>query len=450
MDFIRKFREALKIPTVSDAGESNLTSFQDFLCGAFPAFHKDAQRWVLSPYSVVYRLAGEEGSADGAKCGASSGAVLLLAHYDVVPAEAEKWSVNPFSAQIKDDFVYGRGALDMKSTLICIMEAAENLCAQGKKPKRDIWFAFGGDEERSGLLGAQKTAQWFKERGQRFDWALDEGSPVAVNQFEGVNVPLALVSVEEKGNLSLNLTVKQEPGHASRPPKIQAAEILGRALCRIAKKPFPYTLSAAAEKFFASIAPFLPGVKGFVMRHARFFSVIFRRLFFKTAGANPQMEAMLKTTVAMTMLEGSAADNVMPSQVRAVINMRLLRPWTTEKAAEFIKKAVRDNRVQISEYEPGSNPVSAGLSHNELPHSGWAEIAEAVNGVWPGIPLLPFVMVAITDSRYYRELTNYIYRFSPLKLDSGELNRIHGHDERISLENLRNELEFYSRLLRLT
>ena len=442
MDVVEKLQEALKIPTAAggkESTETNLTRFQEFLCVAFPAFHKAAQRWVLSPYSAVYRLSGEEKN--------DYGAVLFLAHYDVVPVETIKWSVEPFSAEIINGFMYGRGALDMKSSLISMMEAAENLCAQGKKPKRDIWFAFGGDEERSGILGAQKTAQWFKERGQRFDWALDEGSPVAVNHIKGIDTPLALASIEEKGNLSIYLTVEQEPGHASRPPKIQAAAILARALCRISKKPFPRSLNATVEKFFASIAPFMPGVKGFVMRHARFFSVVFRPLFFKIAGANPITASMLQTTIAMTMLEGSAADNVMPSQVRAVINMRLLWPCTVEKAIEFIKKAVKDRRVLISEYEQGSNPIPAQTVNNS--RNGWKEIETAVNEVWQGVPLLPFIMVAITDSRYYKELTNCIYRFSPLKLDPGELNRIHGHDERISLDNFRDELKFYSRLMEL-
>jgi len=457
VDFTEKFQQALRIPTFfpahSDTAiaehEEELSRFQDLLVELFPVFHSAAERWVLSPYSVVYKLSGSEAGVN---------AILFTAHYDVVPVEKEKWNTDPFGAKIKDGFVYGRGSLDMKSTLCCILEAAEDICIQGQKPKRDIWFAFGGDEERGGYSGAFKTAQWLENRGLHFEWVLDEGSPIADNHIRDIDTPLALISLEEKGNLSLNLTVEQEPGHASRPPKVQAAAILARALCRIEKKPFPYKLGKTVEMFLAAAGKYIPGIKGFVMRHARAFSIVFGSLFFKIAAANPSIEAMLKTTVAMTMLEGSTADNVMPSQVRAVINLRLLYPWTVESATEFIRKAINDKRVQISFYEPGADSTAAFTFSkdkrnpkisSDSAQNGWKEIFSAMNEVYPGIPLLPFIMVAITDSRHYKNLTNNIFRFSPQKLNPDELNRVHGHYERISLENLNNELLFYTHLLRL-
>jgi carboxypeptidase PM20D1 len=364
-----------------------------------------------------------------------------MSHYDVVPAEAEKWSVDPFGAEIKDGYMYGRGSLDIKCLLIGIMEAAEILYAQGWKPKRDIWFAFGGDEERNGILGAMEIVKWFKGRGQRFDWALDEGTPIAVNQIKGVNSPIALVSIEEKGFLSLKLTAKQRPGHASQPPKVQAAAVLARALCRINKKPFPFRLSSTVEMFFRQISVFIPGVQGFVMRHARALG----KLFFKLAATTPTITSMLRTTVAMTQLEGSAADNVMPSEVHAVINLRLLWPWTIETATAYIRKAINDKRVAVSTYGLGSNPVPPS---GEYQRKGWAEFQSAMTEAWPGIPLLPFIMVAATDSRHYQSVCDCLFRFDPYKLDPKELSTIHGHDERISIENLRQILVFYTQLFK--
>jgi len=446
MDFIEKFREAVKIPTwwppVAQTGdvsaEAVLLKFQEFLVDNFPAFHRTAERWVLNPYSVVYRLPGSGGLDN-------ESAALFLAHYDVVPAEKEKWSVDPFGAEIKDGFIYGRGSLDMKSILISIMEAAENLLSSGWKPKRDIWFAFGGDEERTGFLGAVEIVRWFEQRKQRFDWILDEGTPIAENQIKGIDIPLALVSIEEKGYLSLDLIVEQEPGHASRPPKIQAAAVLGRALCRIAKKPFPFRLSPTVEMFFRQVAPFMrqPGsrLQGFVMRHARALGP----LFFKLAAGSPTIESMLRTTVAMTQLEGSAADNVMPSEVRAVINLRLLWPWTVKTAISFIEKAINDKRVRVKIHGFGSNPAAASADYQR---HGWSEIKTAMEESWPDIPILPFIMVATTDSRHYQKIANAILRFSPHKLDIKELSGVHGHNERISLNNLRQGLAFYSKLMK--
>jgi carboxypeptidase PM20D1 len=440
MEFIEKFREALKIPTWwppdkqegDKTAEEPLFRFQNFLLENFPSFNKTAERWVLSPYSVVYRLQGSE----------SGDAVLFLAHYDVVPAEKDKWNGDPFSAEIKDGFIYGRGSLDMKSVLISVAEAAETLCRENLKPKRDIWFVFSGDEERTGILGAGVTAEWFEKRGQRFDFIIDEGTPVAEKQIKDIASPLALVSIEEKGYLSLKLSVSQEPGHSSRPPKVQAAAVLGRALCKIAKKQFPFRFGTTTEAFFTQIAPMVPGIQGFFMRHAR----AFKPLFFKAAANNPDVASMLHTTTAITQLKGSAAENVMPSQVDAVINIRLLSPWTTETACRFIKKAINDERVSISIYGMASNPVMACKNYEQ---DGWVQIKTALEEAWPGIPVIPFIMTAVTDSRHYQKLCNSTFRFIPYKLDSKELSGIHGHDERISEENIRRGLIFYTALMRL-
>jgi carboxypeptidase PM20D1 len=328
----------------------------------------------------------------------------------------------------------------MKSILISIMEAAETLCAAGFKPRRDVWFAFGGDEERTGIFGAMETVKWFARRGQRFAWILDEGTPVAENQIKGVDSPVALISIEEKGFLSLDLCVAQEPGHASMPPETQAAAVLGQALCRIAARPFPFKLIPTIESFFAQIAPLMPGFPGFVMRHARAFGP----LFFKAAASSPMTAALLRTTAAMTQLSGSAADNVLPSEARAVINLRLLRPWTVEGAIAFIKKAINDKRVQIKVHGLGTGPVAASPDYER---SGWPEIKAALAESWPGVPMLPFLMVATTDSRHYKELSGGIFRFSPHKLNPKEMSGTHGHNERISLENLRRGLQFYTKLL---
>jgi carboxypeptidase PM20D1 len=177
------------------------------------------------------------------------------------------------------------------------------------------------------------------------------------------------------------------------------------------------------------------------MRHARALGP----LFFKLAATTATITSMLRTTIAMTQLEGSAADNVMPSEVRAVINLRLLWPWTVEKAIAFIKKAINDKRVNVSIHGLGTDPVPAS---SEYQNKGWQELQTAVTEAWPGVPVLPFIMVATTDSRHYQKLCDCIFRFDPYKMDPKDLSGIHGHDERISEENLRRGLTFYSQLLR--
>jgi carboxypeptidase PM20D1 len=411
--------------------------FQDFLAESYPCFHRVTERRVLSPYSVLYRWPG---AGNGENAESASGAVLILAHYDVVPAEREKWTSDPFGAELKNGFVYGRGTQDMKGVLMAILEAAEELSRQGFRPRRDIWFAFGGDEERTGLTGAMRTAGWFRERGIRFSWILDEGSSVVLNQIPGVKGPLALFSIEEKGFLSLELSVAQKPGHASMPPRVQAAAILARALLRLSQRPFPRRLVSTVENFYSRLGSLASGFPALAMGHPRLLGPLFFSLF----AAGSQTEALFRTTLAITQLEGSAADNVMPSEVRAVVNLRLLRPRTVEGAIGFVKRTIGDGRVSVKVYGTGSDPVPPNPEHTRLSGPGWKEMESAANKIFPDAAALPFIMTATTDSRHYRDLAGGIFRFSPFKLSPADSGGVHGHDERLSLDNFFRAISFYT------
>jgi carboxypeptidase PM20D1 len=449
MSFVENFRAAVRIKTDWPKGaskgdtraEAPLLQFQQFLAETYPAFHKSAERFALSPYSVAYRWPGSEGSP--------AAPVLLLGHYDVVPAEREKWSEDPFGAELRegsgpaDSYIYGRGTLDMKSITMAILESAEELCAKGFKPQRDVWISLGGDEERTGIQGAMETVKWLAGKNIRFSFILDEGTPVAVDQIKGIDTPLAMIGIEEKGFFSAALTVEQKPGHASQPPDIQAAAVLARALERLAARPFPWKLNTTTEAFFKDLSLHAKGATRFVMGHARMLGP----LFFKAAAVSPATRALLHTTMAMTQLEGSAADNVMPSAVKAVINLRLLPPWTVDTAIRRLKAVIADERVEVSIYGFATDPVPAAPGQAAKEGPGWKELQSAVRQVFPGVPVLPFLMLATTDSRHYQKLSDTIFRFSPQKLNPAELSLIHGHDERISLENLENCLSFYSRVL---
>jgi carboxypeptidase PM20D1 len=446
---VSRFRDAIRIKTDwprnaregDREAEAPLRRFQDFLVKSYPCFHRATERWVLSPYSVLYRWPGLGAGGDLA-AGEREEPVLILAHYDVVPVEKEKWTSDPFGAELKDGFVYGRGAQDMKGVLVALLEGAEELIRQGFRPRRDLWFAFGGDEERTGLTGAMRAAGWFKERGLRFSWILDEGSSVVLNQIPGVEKPLALFSIEEKGFLSLELSVAQKPGHASKPPRVQAAAVLARALLRLSRRPFPYRLVSTVESFYSRLSSLASGTAALIMGRPR----LLGSLFFSLFATGPQMDAMFRTTLAMTQLEGSAADNVMPSEVRAIINLRLLRPWTVEGAIGFVKGVIGDERVSVKVYGMGNDPVPPNPEHTRLSGPGWKEMESAVNRVFPDAVILPFIMTATTDSRHYRDLAGGIFRFSPFRLSPTDSGGVHGHDERLSLENLFRAVSFYTAL----
>jgi carboxypeptidase PM20D1 len=442
MGLVERFREAIAIKTDWPAGaqagdkeaEAPLIRFQEFLVREYPFFHKNAERRAPSPYAVIYRWPGQRPRGKPP---------LFLAHYDVVPAEARYWDAGPFDAELRDGCVYGRGTLDMKGSLIALMEAAEALCARGFRPQEDVWFAFGGDEERAGFLGAGHSAAWFEEQGIRFDWILDEGPVIGEGQIGGVKGPVAFFGIEEKGFLSLELTVRQQPGHASRPPRIQAAVVLAKALIRLSKRPFPRRLTPTVESFLTRLAPLVPGFRGRVFKHSR----LLGPLFFPFCESDPMFAAMFRTTAAITQLEGSSADNVLPSAVKAVVNLRLLPPWNVETAAAFVRKAIGDERVEVAVYGAGTDAVAAADEQIRLAGPGWADLAAALESVESGCPALPFLMTATTDSRHYQKICGAIFRFSPFRLNPRELAAIHGHNERVSLENLDRAERFYSALL---
>jgi carboxypeptidase PM20D1 len=451
-----RFRNAIRIDTswpeqaeqdlkVQGTAEQVLSSFQDFLLTAYPAFHRVAERLTLSPYSVIYRWPGKTGSRNAYK------PVLLLAHYDVVPADPEFWTSDPFGAEIQEDYIYGRGTLDTKNTLICAMEAAELLVSQGFTPDRDIWFAFGGDEERSGAFGAKKSAEWFHNQGISFSWALDEGSIVALGQIPGVQQPLALIGVEEKGFLDIELVVQQAPGHASRPPENQAVAILAEALVRLSQKPFPYRLIPSVERFFTDLAP-LAGktsvrkrLQSFVLGHPRQLGP----LFFTLAGTSPATRALFRTTLAMTQLFGAKADNILPAEARAILNLRLLPGDTIDSALEYVRTIIGMDEVLVrpSPYRSANNPVLADRETADGQGPGWPQLTQALTSTFPDAVPLPFLVTATTDSRHYAKLCEAIYRFGPMELPPEEVARIHGHDERISLDNLYRGIDFYKQLI---
>jgi carboxypeptidase PM20D1 len=174
------------------------------------------------------------------------------------------------------------------------------------------------------------------------------------------------------------------------------------------------------------------------------------KLFFPLAARNDATKALLRTTIAITQLEGSKASNVLPSRVRAILNVRLLSPWTVDSALEYLRNNISDKRVLVRESpeRAANDPVSCSKESANGIAAGWKLICDALSVSHPGVPVLPFLNTATTDSRYYAGLCDSVYRFAPIILDSKELSRIHSHDERISLENISRGFVFYSSLLK--
>ena len=364
---------------------------------------------------------------------------VLMAHYDVVPVEEENWDVPAFEALIRDGAMWGRGTLDTKSTFNGILSAAENLIAQGFTPRHDIYFAFSGGEEVNGP-GAVHIVDYFTEKGIEPELVVDEGGAVVENVFPGVEGACGLVGIAEKGMMNVAFSVASGGGHASAPAARTPIGKLSEACVRMEKHPFRAHITGPAREMFDTLG-----------RHSSFaYRVIFSNLWAfgwvldllcrKSGG---ELNALLRTTVAFTQMQGSKAPNVIPPTATMVANLRLNPQDSVRSALAYIQSTVKDPDVEIKvlrSFEP--SPIS------RIDCEGWRRVSRAVSATWQGCLVAPYLMVQCSDSRHYRKLSDRVYRFSAMDLTKEERASIHGNNEHIRLETACRAVEFFIRLMR--
>jgi carboxypeptidase PM20D1 len=436
MTLPEKLQKAVRIPTVSHSDSAlndgeQFRLFQAFLAEAFPKVHLACIREIFSDTAMLYTWKGSQADLEP---------ILLIGHYDVVPAEdGSAWCRPPYGGDIFEAHVWGRGTLDDKQCVISLLESAELLIGEGFTPKQTVLFAFGGDEENGGFSGAAVIAEVLEERGIRAEFLLDEGSAVVEGMIPGIKSPAALIGIAEKGFANIELRLQTEAGHSAMPPNRTAAGRIARAAARIEARPFPPRIIPAVRLFFKALAPRASGLPGLLFARPRFFAPLLKKAFLR----RPATAAMVRTTQAVTMLEGSIKENVLPSRARAVINVRLLPGDSLEAVLCRYQRLAGDPEIQVTA-AAASGPVG------ESPTSGlgWDAIASAVAEVYPEAAVVPYLVTAYTDSRHYRNVARALYRFIPMRLTPGDLSRIHGRDERISLENLEACRRAYTCIIR--
>jgi len=431
--------EAIRIQTISRTegvveNPEAFLAFHAFLQTAYPRIHAALRREVVADYSLFFTLPGSDPALPP---------ILLLAHQDVVPVEAgteKDWEAPPFAGEIRDEYVYGRGANDDKGSLVAIMEAMETLLERGFQPRRTVMLAFGHDEEVLGG-GAKAVVQLLKERNVRPWFVIDEGMGVDLdNALTGK--PVALIGIAEKGYLTVQVKARAEGGHSSMPPRETAAERLSRAILAIRANPFPGHLDKGPiAEFLDAFAPHL----GFVMRAAIANRWAFGPLLRSRMGSTPAGNALLRTTIAPTELRGGTKENILPQEVQALVNLRLHPGDSVESALEHLRRSVsgiEGINIEIRGTPAEPSPVSSTTSDS------YALLAAAARAHAPeGAPVLPMLVLGGTDSRYFGPVAENVYRFAPDWGLQSEYRRIHGTGERLSVENLGRMVRFFAQLV---
>ncbi|KAF0174254.1 MAG: M20 family peptidase [Hyphomonadaceae bacterium] len=431
--------EAIRFQTISvQPGETwNAAPFsaqRAWLERAYPAFHAVTSREIINNESMFFTWAGSD---------TTLAPILILAHLDVVPVESwskDDWTNGPFSGAVKDGYVWGRGSIDDKGSLIAILEAANALAVSGFKPKRTILFAFGHDEEVSGAQGAQSIAKLLQERGLKAWFAIDEGQAIiAAHPMTGG--PVSLIGIAEKGYATLRITATARAGHSSTPDKDTAVTLLSEAILRVHRMPIEMRLEGGpALGMIRALAPQLP----VALRAAAANEWLFSPLINQRLGADPLAAAMLRTTVAPTMVEGGPKDNILPGRATARINFRL---HPRDSAASILARAqeavkgIPGIAVEWDQPPHDASPVSSSTSDS------FALVAAMARAVAPDAPVAPSLVMAGTDSRYYSGVAQDVYRFAPALFTVEDIGGVHGKNERLSVDNLSRMIKGYAHLM---
>lgn len=372
--------------------------------------------------------------------GKSNGApAVLMAHYDVVPIEEDKWTKPAFDALIENGVMWGRGTLDTKVTFNGILSAAENLIKQGFTPENDIYFAFSGGEEINGK-GASNIVDWFEAQGIVPEMVLDEGGGVVENVFPGVKEPCALIGIAEKGMMNVKYSVNSAGGHASAPAPHTPVGKLSMACTKLEAKPFKSHFTKPVLEMFDTLGRHSTFLYRMIFANLWCFKGVLDMICKKGGG---EMNALVRTTVAFTQMSGSKAPNVIPPTAYMVSNSRLNPEDSVKSALEYIRSVIKDDDIQL---ELGDHMEPSPISRTDC--VGWKRVAKAAGQTWQGSLVSPYLMVQCSDSRHYGRISDRVYRFSAMDLTKEERACIHGNDEHIRLEVIGRAVEFFYRVIK--
>ena len=437
---ISRLQQALRFPTIStEDGSVDAQAFlglHEFLRTAFPLVHQHLARETPGGLSLVYRWPGRDPSKPP---------VVLMGHLDVVPiapGTEGSWTHPPFGAVEDGGWIYGRGALDDKSTVMAVLESVESLLASGFEPERTVILLFGQDEEVGGVKGAKLIVEALAAQGVRPALVLDEGGALVSAKTLGGEGMLALIGVAEKGFASLSLSVSGDGGHSSTPPEVTHIGRLARAIVALEKAPFDAHLDGVVREMLERSAPGLPFARGLILRNLWLFGPVVTHAML----GDPRAASMLRTSTAATIFNAGNKDNVLPPEARATVNFRIRPGETVESVRARVVRVIADDQVHVNvlgfRSEPPAASPTRGPAFDAIGRSARETLGEAPPMV------LPFLLMGATDARYWTPHATAVYRFNPFPMEEDALKRVHGTNERLSKAGYINGIRFYVQLLK--
>lgn len=440
----RHLSEAIQYRTVSTQPNFQLKpqlnpqheQFEGFirwLATTYPEVHSQLQPERLGNYTLLFEWPGTESDL---------APVLLSGHYDVVPVipgTDELWVYPPYSGQIDQTHIWGRGALDDKSAVIALMEAATLLLAEDFQPQRTVYLSLTHDEEMGGHQGTAAVVEKLKKENIQLAWSLDEGSFLLQDFIPGVKPLIASINVAEKGFMTLDLVAHGEGGHSSMPPQETAVGILAAALLKLQQAPVPGGLEGLSAEMFDTVARHMPFGQRLLFANRW----LFGGMIDSALSDMPVTNAMLRTTTAPTMLSASVKTNVLPIEAVGTVNFRLHPRDTVERVKQYVTSVVNDDRVDVKVRRgQAASRVSSPVTE------GFKQIADAASSTYGQLIVTPGLTIAGTDSKRYEQVADDSYRFNPMIVTTEDTTGFHGTNERISIENMAKATSFYSLLIK--
>lgn len=428
---VERFQESIKFKTISYARGGTIDTaaflgFHQFLVDAYPTVDSVLEKQLFN-YSLLYKWEGTDPSMD---------AVVLMGHMDVVPVDEStmsEWEADPFSGELIDGRIIGRGTMDDKINVIALMETAEMLITEGFQPSRTIYFSFGHDEEIGGDNGAKLIAEHLKSQGEKIAFAMDEGGFIADGVIPGLSKPIAMINTGEKGYASFKLTINTPGGHSSQPPANNTIGSLATAITKLEENQFEYQMLPILKKQMQKIGPHFPE---FSKRMAFANTWLFGEMILEGFNAH--------TTIAPTIISGGVKDNVIPTEAHVVVNFRILPGESVNFVKEHIISTIEDDRIRVETIGHSTEPSTMSSDESD----GYKLIEQTIIELFPDIVVSPGLLGAGTDSKHFIGVANDVYRFYPTRINPSNMTGFHGNNEHCAVDNYKEIIQFNYQLIK--